>query len=211
MIRPSQLLVLAAAGAVLSACATSAPSDPLADRGEAARPAPARRAAPVPVRPAPSGAGGVERAAALGVGQYAQTSPVHRTLAAALIQAQLTETLSAAGPFTLFAPTDAAFNAVPVTSRSTWLQDAGRPQLQAVLRRHLVPGRLTAAELTSRVQAGGGAAALTTVAGDRLTVRLDGGRLTVTDSAGGSAVVTSGDLLQPNGVVHVVDRVLLAG
>jgi uncharacterized surface protein with fasciclin (FAS1) repeats len=142
--------------------------------------------------------------------QNAQNSPIHKTLVAAVVQAQLAETLSGPGPFTVFAPTDTAFNAVPASTRSSLMQDANRPQLQSVLTYHVVPGRLTAADLMARVQAGNGTANLTTVQGGRLMVHMANGGLTVMDGSGKTARVTQGDVLQSNGVIHVVDRVLMS-
>jgi len=143
--------------------------------------------------------------------ENAQNSPIHKTLVAAVVRAQLADTLSGEGPFTVFAPTDAAFNAVPASARASLMQDANRAQLRSVLTYHVVPGRLTAADLTARVRAGDGTATLTTVQGGTLTVRQEGDRLTITDATGARANVTQGDVLQSNGVIHVIDRVLMAG
>lgn len=155
--------------------------------------------------------GGAEMFANRNIVQNAQNSPIHRTLVAAVVQAQLAETLSGEGPLTVFAPTDTAFNAVPAGTRTSLMQDANRAQLQSVLTYHVVPGRLTAADLMARVRAGNGMAQLTTVQGGTLTVRQSGSGLTVTDATGGTARVTQGDVMQSNGVIHVVDRVLMAG
>lgn len=141
--------------------------------------------------------------------QNAQNSPIHRTLVAAVVQAQLADTLSGPGPFTVFAPTDTAFNAVPASARNSLMQDANRAQLQKVLTYHVVPGRLTAADLMARVRAGNGTANLTTVEGSRLMVHMSGNGLTVMDESGGTARVTQGDVMQSNGVIHVVDKVLM--
>lgn len=141
--------------------------------------------------------------------QNAQQSPIHRTLVAAVVQAQLADTLSGPGPFTVFAPTDTAFNAVPASARASLMQDANRAQLQKVLTYHVVPGRLTAADLMARVRAGNGTANLTTVQGGRLMVHMAGNGLTVMDETGATARVTQGDVLQSNGVIHVIDRVVM--
>lgn len=155
--------------------------------------------------------GGAEMFANRNIVQNAVNSPIHRTLVAAVKQANLVDTLSGPGPFTVFAPTDTAFNAVPASARNSLMQDANRAQLQSVLTYHVVPGRLTAADLMSQVRAGNGTATLTTVQGGTLRVRQNGSRLTVTDATGGTANVTQGDVMQSNGVIHVVDRVLMAG
>lgn len=155
--------------------------------------------------------GGAEMFASRNIVENAQNSPIHKTLVAAVVQAQLADTLSGPGPFTVFAPTDTAFNRVPSATRTTLMQDANRAQLQSVLTYHVVPGKLTAADLMAQVRAGGGTATLTTVQGGTLRVKQNGSRLTVTDAAGGTATVTTGDVMQSNGVIHVVDRVLMAG
>ena len=153
--------------------------------------------------------GGAEMFANRNIVQNAQNSPIHRTLVAAVVQAQLAETLSGPGPFTVFAPTDTAFNAVPASARASLMQDANRAALQKVLTYHVVPGRLTAADLMAQVRAGNGAANLTTVEGSRLMVHMSGNSLTVMDESGGTARVTQGDVMQSNGVIHVVDKVLM--
>lgn len=139
----------------------------------------------------------------------AASSPVHTTLVAAVTAAGLADTLSGAGPFTVFAPTDDAFARLPAGTVDTLLQAANRSQLQAVLTYHVVPGRITAAELTRLIQAGGGSARLTTAQGGTLTARMQGNGIVVVDARGGSARVTQADLMQSNGVIHVTDAVSL--
>jgi uncharacterized surface protein with fasciclin (FAS1) repeats len=143
--------------------------------------------------------------------QNAMNSSDHTTLVAAVRQAGLVETLSGPGPFTVFAPTNAAFSAVPSSTVSMLMMDANRAQLGQVLTYHVVPGRLTAADLMARIRAGGGRTTLRTVAGGNLTVSMMGDRLMITDGAGGMSHVTIGDVMQSNGVIHVVDKVLMAG
>jgi len=143
--------------------------------------------------------------------QAAVGSRNHSTLVAAVTAAGLAETLSGAGPFTVFAPTNAAFGRLPAGTVDTLLQPANRSTLQAVLTYHVVPGRLTAADLVQRIRAGGGSAQLTTVQGGILTARMAGRNVVLVDAAGGTARVTQADLFQSNGVIHVTDAVSLPG
>lgn len=153
--------------------------------------------------------GGAAMYANRNIVENAMNSPIHRTLVAAVQQAQLVDTLSGPGPFTVFAPTDQAFERVPAAARASLMQDANRAQLQGVLTYHVVPGRVTAADLMRQIQAGGGRATLTTVAGGTLTASMMGGRVTLTDAGGGMSHVTTADVMQSNGIIHVVDAVLM--
>lgn len=141
--------------------------------------------------------------------QNAVNSKDHTTLVAAVKAAGLVDTLSGAGPFTVFAPTNEAFAALPAGTVDGLLKPESRPALVKVLTYHVVPGRLSAQELMKAVNDGGGKAILKTVEGDSLTVMSDGTHLTVTDDKGGTARVTIGNVMQSNGVIHVVDKVLL--
>ena len=138
----------------------------------------------------------------------AMNSPIHTTLVAAVKQAQLVDTLSGPGPFTVFAPTDAAFAKVPKALLDSAMMDANRPLLQKVLTYHVVPGRVTAADLMERIRAGGGTAMITTVEGEQLTARMQGSSVVVMGKNGSMATVTQADVMQSNGVIHVVDGVL---
>ena len=140
----------------------------------------------------------------------AVNSKDHTTLVAAVKAADLVDTLSGAGPFTVFAPTNAAFAALPAGTVDTLLKPENKGTLSSVLTYHVVPGRLDSAALRERVRAGGGKAELTTAAGGRLTVAMNGPRnLVVTDASGNTAEVSTYDVYQSNGVIHVVDHVLL--
>ena len=141
--------------------------------------------------------------------ENAVNSKDHTTLVAAVKAAGLVGTLSSAGPFTVFAPTNAAFAKLPAGTVETLVKPENKSTLTGILTYHVVPGRLTAAELMRQVKAGGGRATLTTAAGGTLTVRQRGKRLAVSDAKGRSATVRIGDVLQSNGVIHVVDTVLL--
>ncbi|KGB54871.1 fasciclin domain-containing protein [Sphingopyxis sp. SE2] len=138
-------------------------------------------------------------------------SPNHRMLTAALTQAGLAATLSGAGPFTIFAPTDAGFTQVPPVTRDGWMRPAQQAVLAGVLNHHIVPGKLTAADLAAKIDAGGGKALLKTAGGQDLTVTKSGNAILLTSSSGNKATVTGADLDQSNGVVHIVDAVLVPG
>lgn len=142
--------------------------------------------------------------------QNAVNSKDHTTLVAAVKAAGLVDTLSSAGPFTVFAPVNAAFAKLPAGTVDTLLKPENKGTLTAVLTYHVVPGRLTAASLMKAVKDGGGEAKLKTVAGGEITVRSpSAGKLTITDAKGGVSTVTISDVMQSNGVIHVVNSVLL--
>lgn len=131
------------------------------------------------------------------------------TLVAAVKAAGLVDTLSGAGPFTVFAPTNAAFSKLPAATVPTLLKPENKQKLASILTYHVVSGRLSAADLVAKVKQGGGSAQLTTVEGEPLTVKLARGGVTVTDAKGDVSRVTKADVFQSNGVVHVVNTVLL--
>jgi uncharacterized surface protein with fasciclin (FAS1) repeats len=142
--------------------------------------------------------------------QNAVNSKDHTTLVAAVKAAGLVDTLEGPGPFTVFAPTNAAFAKLPDGTVATLLKPENKGTLTTVLTYHVVPGRMTAVSLMKAVKDGGGEAHLKTVAGEDLVVKQDGpGKLTVTDAKGDVANVTTADVLQSNGVIHVIDTVLL--
>jgi uncharacterized surface protein with fasciclin (FAS1) repeats len=139
----------------------------------------------------------------------AASSQNHETLVAALKAAGLVETLDGTGPFTVFAPTDAAFEKLPAGAVDSLLQPANLDQLRAVLKYHVVTGQVTSAELVEMIRANGGQAVIKTVQGGTITARLAGGAVEITDASGGTARVTQADLVQSNGVIHVTDAVFL--
>jgi uncharacterized surface protein with fasciclin (FAS1) repeats len=141
----------------------------------------------------------------------AVNSKDHTTLVAAVKAAGLVDTLKGQGPFTVFAPTNEAFAALPAGTVDTLLKPENKPTLTKVLTYHVVAGKLTAAELMKRIKAGNGRAMLTTVSGGTLIAMTSGGTITITDEKGGVATVTIADVIQSNGVIHVVDKVLLPG
>jgi uncharacterized surface protein with fasciclin (FAS1) repeats len=143
--------------------------------------------------------------------ENAVNSKDHTTLVAAVQAAGLVDTLASPGPFTVFAPTNAAFGKLPAGTVDTLLKPENKGMLTAVLTYHVVPGTLTAGDLAANAQANGGKAVLTTVQGAKLTVWGKDGKWYVTDAKGGKAEITIADVKQSNGVIHVVDDVLLPG
>jgi uncharacterized surface protein with fasciclin (FAS1) repeats len=142
--------------------------------------------------------------------QNAVNSKDHTTLVAAVKAAGLVDTLSGPGPFTVFAPTNEAFAKLPPGTVDTLLKPENKATLVKVLTYHVVPGRMTAVNLMKAVKDGEGEAHLKTVAGEDLIVKQAGpGKLTITDAKGDVAKVTIADVLQSNGVIHVIDTVLL--
>ena len=142
--------------------------------------------------------------------QNAVNSKDHTTLVAAVKAAGLVDTLSGPGPFTVFAPVNAAFTKLPPGTVDNLLKPENKATLTKVLTYHVVPGRMTAGSLMKAVKDGEGEAKLKTVAGDWIVVKQAGpGKLTVTDDKGDVAMVTIADVLQSNGVIHVIDTVLL--
>jgi uncharacterized surface protein with fasciclin (FAS1) repeats len=143
--------------------------------------------------------------------QNAVESRDHTTLVAAVKAAGLVDTLSGAGPFTVFAPVNSAFERLPAGTVQTLLRPENKAMLQSVLTYHVVSGNLTAANLMDRIRAGGGTARLTTVNGGTLTARMNGRNIVLTDAKGGMATVIQGDVMQSNGVIHVTNAVSLPG
>ena len=139
----------------------------------------------------------------------AVNSKDHTTLVAAVKAAGLVETLKGAGPFTVFAPTNAAFAALPAGTVDTLLKPENKATLSGILTYHVVAGKVDAAALTKMIADGKGTASLKTVAGGTLTAKTAGGKVMIMDEKGGSATVTIADAYQSNGVIHVVDKVLL--
>ncbi len=163
-------------------------------------------AAAVAILPTTASAGGKPKGNLVAA---AISSKDHQTLVAAVKAAGLVDTLAGSGPFTVFAPTDAAFARLPEGTVDTLLQPANRDQLRSVLTYHVVPGRVTAAQLVEEIRKNGGQASLKTVQGGTLTASISGGTVAITDAAGGTARVTTADLVQSNGVIHVTDAVSL--
>ncbi len=139
----------------------------------------------------------------------AVNSKDHTTLVAAVKAAGLVETLQSAGPFTVFAPTNAAFNLLPDGTVATLLKPENKAALAGVLTYHVVAGKFNAIDIAKLIKAGNGSAMIKTVAGGMLTVSMEGKKLAIKDEKGGTAYVTIKDVNQSNGVIHVIDHVLL--
>ena len=133
----------------------------------------------------------------------------HTTLVAALKAADLVSTLKGKGPFTVFAPTNAAFNKLPAGTVESLLKPENKAKLAKILTYHVVSGNVNAAAVVAAIKSGNGKAELTTVSGGKLTATMEMGKVKLTDESGNSAFVTAADLKGSNGVVHVIDGVLL--
>lgn len=141
--------------------------------------------------------------------ETAQSTGVHTTLVAAVQAADLAGTLSNPGPFTVFAPTDTAFAKLPDGTVSTLLRPENKGQLTNVLVYHAVSGSVTSNDLVSLIRKHDGAATIDTLAGEKLTARLSGDTIVITDAAGRATAVTQADVRTSNGVIHVTDGVFL--
>lgn len=143
--------------------------------------------------------------------QNAIHSKDHTTLVAAVKAAGLVQTLESPGPFTVFAPTNEAFKKLPKGTVKTLLEPQNKDKLKSILLYHVVPGRLTTRDLMEKVRAGHGKAMLKTAEGDDLTVEEKGGRLWIIDGKGDKARITIANVMQSNGVIQVINHVLLPG
>lgn len=208
------LLVLTIASTfALAAC--SEPADTVAVETPSADLAAPDEPAPMPATTADASpqnpmVGGAPMYANKDIVDNAVNSADHTTLVAAVKAAGLVDTLKGAGPFTVFAPTNAAFEKLPAGTVDTLLKPDMKPDLTKVLTYHVVPGKVDAATLTAQIQAGNGNATLTTVQGGTLTASVGpDGNVIVTDAKGNQATVTTADVMQSNGVIHVIDAVLM--
>jgi uncharacterized surface protein with fasciclin (FAS1) repeats len=141
--------------------------------------------------------------------ENAVNSKDHTTLVAAVKAAGLVETLSSKGPFTVFAPTNEAFNKLPAGTVNNLVKPENKATLTKILTYHVVAGKLSAADLWAKVKAGMGKAELTTVSGGKLTVMAKGKKLYLVDEKGAQSWITIADVNQSNGVIHVVNTVLM--
>ena len=142
--------------------------------------------------------------------ENAVNSKDHTTLVAAVKAAGLVETLQSAGPFTVFAPTNEAFNKLPAGTVETLLKPENKATLTKILTYHVVAGRMTSADLVKAIKAGKGKATLKTVSGGTLTAMMKGSKgIELKDEKGGVSMVTIADVIQSNGVIHVVNTVLM--
>lgn len=141
--------------------------------------------------------------------ENAVNSKDHTTLVAAVKAAGLVDTLMSAGPFTVFAPVNSAFDALPAGTVETLLKPENKATLVKILTYHVIAGNFSAKDVVAAIKKGRGRAEFTTVAGNKLTAMLDGKSVVLTDEKGGKSRVTIADVKQSNGVIHVVDAVLL--
>ncbi len=141
--------------------------------------------------------------------ENASKSKDHTTLVAAVKAAGLVKTLEGDGPFTVFAPTNDAFDKLPSGTVDTLLKPENKEKLSGILTYHVVAGKMTAAKLAQKIKAGDGSAELKTVNGEKLTAKMSGDSIELTDSKGNMAKVTTADVMQSNGVIHVIDTVVM--
>jgi uncharacterized surface protein with fasciclin (FAS1) repeats len=141
--------------------------------------------------------------------EVAMSTGVHNTLVSAVKAAGLVDTLSSPGPFTVFAPTDAAFAKLPEGTLATLAKPENKATLTTILTYHAVAGKVTAGDLIKLINSNGGKATITTVQGGKLTAELVGGKVVITDAKGGKTTVVQTDVMTSNGVVHVTDGVFL--
>lgn len=154
--------------------------------------------------------GGKEMYPTKNIIENAVNSADHTTLVAAVKAAGLVDTLQGTGPFTVFAPTNEAFDKLPAGTVDSLLKPENKPLLTKVLTYHVVAGRLSSADLMKKIKEGSGTAELTTVEGGKLWVMLhDGKHIMLKDEKGGTALVTIKNIFQSNGVIHVIDTVVM--
>ena len=139
----------------------------------------------------------------------AVNSADHTTLVAAVKAADLVATLKSKGPFTVFAPTNAAFDKLPAGTVESLIKPENKATLTKILTYHVLAGKFDSHAIAKRIKAGGGTASFKTVSGDTLTARMDGNSLVLRDEKGGTSTVSIANVYQSNGVIHVVDAVLL--
>ena len=153
--------------------------------------------------------GGAPMYASKNIVQNAMNSKDHTTLVAAVKAAGLVATLEGKGPFTVFAPTNEAFDKLPNGTVETLVKPENKEKLTSILTYHVVAGKVTAEKLAKMIKAGGGKAELKTVNGETLTAKMDGDSVELVDEKGGMSKVTIADVMQSNGVIHVIDTVLM--
>ena len=141
--------------------------------------------------------------------ENAVNSKDHTTLVAAVKAADLVETLSGNGPFTVFAPTNGAFAKLPKGTVDTLLKPENKKMLQGILTYHVVAGKMDSKSIATAIKAGNGKAVLTTIQGGKLIASMKGKKLVLTDEKGGTSTVTIADVYQSNGVIHVIDAVVM--
>ena len=153
--------------------------------------------------------GGAAMYASKDIVDNAVNSKDHTTLVAAVKAADLVKTLKGKGPFTVFAPTNEAFGKLPAGTVETLIKPESKAVLTKILTYHVVAGKLDAKAIAKAIKAGNGKAELTTVAGGKIWASMEGEKLILTDEKGGTSAVTIANVMQKNGVIHVVDTVLM--
>ena len=153
--------------------------------------------------------GGAQMLSTKNIVENAMNSSEHTTLVAAVTAAGLVETLQGAGPFTVFAPTNAAFDMLPAGSVDLLVKPYNKVTLTKILTSHVVAGRMNAADLAKMIKDGNGTGVLTTLSGHKLMLTRQGDAILIKDENGGTAVVTTANVYQSNGVIHVIDHVLI--
>ncbi|MFZ1702491.1 MAG: fasciclin domain-containing protein [Pyrinomonadaceae bacterium] len=211
-------LTIAAMVAGMGACGGAANTNTTTANGNTSRMAPANNAmsnsaasntATAPAADDNPMVGGAPMLKTKDIVDNAVNSKDHTTLVAAVKAAELVDTLKAAGPFTVFAPVNAAFEKLPKGTVDTLLKPENKKTLTGILTYHVVPGKQDAASIVKAIEAGNGKATFKTVAGGTLTATLEGKDVILTDEKGGKSKVTIADVMQSNGVIHVVDSVLM--
>ena len=153
--------------------------------------------------------GGADMYPTKNIVENAINSPIHKTLVAAVKAAGLVDTLESAGPFTVFAPTDAAFAKLPAGTVDNLVKPENKATLTKILTYHVVAGRISAKDIENGIKAGGGKYVMTTVQGEPLAASMKGSKIILTDAKGGWATITTANVFQSNGVIHVIDTVLM--
>jgi uncharacterized surface protein with fasciclin (FAS1) repeats len=153
--------------------------------------------------------GGAPMLRTMDIVDNAVNSADHTTLVAAVKAAGLVETLKSKGPFTVFAPTNSAFDKLPKGTVETLLKPENKGMLTKILTYHVLPGRFDSKAIAAKIKAGGGSAQFKTVSGDTLWASMSGSSLILKDEKGGTSTVTIGNVYQSNGVIHVIDTVVL--
>lgn len=189
----TQLLIAGSAAALLSACGT-------ADNDTATDDTVVEDVTPTD---------GTDEVVSQNIVEVAQSNPDFTTLVKAVTSADLGETLSGEGPFTVFAPNNAAFDKVGEETLTELMKPENKDKLTGILTYHVVSGNVTAADLIKMIEDGGGTATLTTVQGEELKAMLDGEAVKLTDANGNTSTVTTPDLAASNGVVHAIDTVVM--
>ncbi len=196
--------------AELAQATTPPPADAVRPAADAAMPPPPTdTAAPAPAESAGPPPDPAKISATSSVVENASNSPDHTTLVKAVKAAGLADALSAPGPVTLFAPSNAGFDRLPPGTVDALLKPENQGSLSNILNNHVVAGKVTAADLAKKIKAGKGKASLTTLSGGTLTAIEEGGAIKITDGNGNASQVTQADIMGSNGVIHAINGILI--